>query len=72
MKSETNARPYFEQYMTNLTLNTDRLENGQYTDARVENSWVDYLVGWTHCSLFVDSGQREKLRKKLDEMRNLP
>ena len=71
MKSETNARPYFEQHMTNLTLNTDRLENGQYTDARVENSWLDYLVGWTHCSLFAANSQRAKLRKTLDEMRNL-
>ena len=72
MKSEDKARPHFETYMRNLTLNIDRAEDGSYLDVRVENSWMDYLVGWMHCSLFKTNEERAKLLKQLDEMQGSP
>ena len=68
MTSEDKARPHFEVYMVNLTLKIDRLENGKYADDRVENSWMDYWVGWLHCSLFTSNEEHAKLRNRLDEM----
>ena len=72
MTSEDNARPFFEKYMGNLTMNVDRLESGNYTDSHVENIWLDYLVGWTHCSLFTAKKERVKVLKQLDELRGSP
>ena len=69
MTSEDKARPHFEKYMVNLTLKIDRLENGKYADDRVENSWMDYWVGWAHCAVFTTAGERAKVQKQLDEMR---
>ena len=66
------ARKHFEKYMGNLTLSTARLENGNYLDSRVENSWLDYLVGWTHCALLKADEERAKLLKQLADLRKLP
>ena len=71
MKSEEKARPYFEKYMGNLTMKVDRLEDGKYADGRVEDSWLDYWVGWTQCALFATSEERANLRKRLKDMREL-
>ena len=72
MTSEDKARPHFEKYMGNLTLKIDRLENGKYADDRVENGWMDYLVGWTHCALSKANEERAKLQKQLADLRKLP
>ena len=72
MTSEDKARPHFEKYMGNLTMKIDRLESGKYTDNRVENSWMDYLVGWIHCSLFTSDEEHAKLRNRIDELREMP
>ena len=69
MNSEDNARPYFEKYMRNLTMNVDRLGSGQYTDNRVDNMWMDYMCGWTHCALFTTNAEQDKLIKRLEEIR---
>ena len=69
MKSEDNARPHFEKYMGNMAINIGRLANGKYADERVENSWLDYWMGWVHCSLFTTNEERAKLQKQIDEMR---
>ena len=68
MKSETNARPYFEKYMGNLTMKIDRLENGKYADDRVEDSWLDYWVGWTQCALFTSNEERAKVHERLKDL----
>ena len=72
MTSEDKARQHFEAYMRNLTLNIDRLENGSYSDVRVENTWIDYLIGWTHCALLNADEERAKLLKRLADMRGAP
>ena len=69
MTSEDNARPYFEKYMRNLTMNVDRLESGQYADNRVDNMWMDYMCGWAHCALFTANAEQDKLIKRLNEIR---
>ena len=69
MTSEDKARPHFEKYMGNLAMKIDRLESGQYTDSRVDNMWMDYLVGWTHCALFTTNAEQDKLIKRLEEIR---
>ena len=72
MKSEDNARPHFEKYMRNLNVKIDRSKDGDYTEVRVENSWIDYLIGWTHCALFTANEEQAKLLKRLDELRGSP
>ena len=72
MKSEDKARPHFEKYMSNLTIKVDRLGNGKYADARVENSWLDYWCGWVHGSLFINNEERAKMRQQLAEIREQP
>ena len=72
MISEDKARPYFENYMRNLTIKVDRSESGKYTDDRVETSWLDYLCGWVHGSLFITNDERVNLQKQLDEIRGSP
>ena len=72
MTSEDKARPHFEKYMGNLTMKIDRLESGQYTDSRVDNMWMDYLVGWTHCALFAAHVEHAGWRERLDELRGMP
>ena len=72
MKSEDKARPHFEKYMRNLNVKIDRSKDGEYTEANVENSWMDYLVGWTHCALLNADVERAKLLKQLAEMRGEP
>ena len=69
MKSEDNARPFFEKYMLNMTMKIDRLESGNYVDDRVENSWMDFLIGWTHCSFFAADYEHARCLERLDEMR---
>ena len=69
MTLEDKSRMYFEQYMGNLAREVDRLESGEYADDRVENSWLDYRVGWAQCSLFMINEERDKIRIRLDEMR---
>ena len=72
MTSEYKARPHFEKYMRNLNVKIDRSKDGEYTAVNVENSWMDYLVGWTHCALLNADEERAKLLKQLDEMRGSP
>ena len=69
MKSEDAARPHFEKYMRNLSVKIDRSKDGEYTEVNVENSWMDYLVGWTHCALLKADEERARLLKQLAEMR---
>ena len=73
MKSTDNARPHFEKYMVGImNIKIDRSKNGQYTDAGVENSWLDYIVGWTHCALLKADEERAKLLKQLAALRKSP
>ena len=69
MKSEDAARRHFERYMRNLNVKIDRSKDGEYTEVNVENSWRDYLVGWTHCALLKADEERAKLLKQLAELR---
>ena len=72
MTSEDNARPFFEKYMRNLAMKIDRLDSGQYADNRVDNMWIDYMCGWTHCASFTAKEDLAKVLKQLDDLQTLP